>query len=309
VTTSGNFEIVGRAKDPEHPVSTSVSAVSPNIFQTLGIPLLAGRLFQASDTSEAQMSIVVNQAFVHSYFPNEDPIGKQLKLGDKGPHQVATIVGVVGNTHAKSQAESAGPQIDFSYLQLTPQDPMTSNFLGFFSQIAVRTNGDPTTVMPSIRKVLREFDSDLSINEMQTMSELVESSMGKQTLAARLLWIFAGTALLISIAGIYGSLAYHVSQRTRDIGLRMAFGASRSEVVTMVLRQSTAMVCAGIAVGIIAALIVGRALSSFLFGVGAHDLFTIATVSLLLGLFALVASYVPARRASRIDPIKALRYE
>lgn len=255
------------------------------------------------------MSVVVSQAFAHTYFPNEDPIGKQLKMSEKGPHKTGTIIGVVGNTHAKSQAKSIAPQVYISYLQLTDKDPMTPFILGFFSQIAVRTNGDPTAIMPSIRKVLRESDPDLTVNDMQTMTEKVESSMGKQTLAARLLWIFAGTALLISIAGIYGSLAYHVSQRTRDIGLRMAFGASRAEVIAMILRQSAIVVCVGISIGIIAALAAGRALSSFLFGVGSHDVLTITVVSLLLTGFALLASYIPARRASLIDPIKALRYE
>jgi ABC-type antimicrobial peptide transport system permease subunit len=156
---------------------------------------------------------------------------------------------------------------------------------------------------------LREFDPDLAVTDIRTMQDLVDRSLGSQTLAVRLLWIFAGSALLIALAGIYGLLAYNVSQRTRDIGLRMALGASRNNVVQMVLRQAVLLLVIGVGIGIVAAISVGNVLRSFLYGVVPYDAITIAGVCLLLLACGLIASYIPARRASRIDPIKALRWE
>ncbi len=234
----GTFEIIGRPKDPANKPEAAVRAVSPSLYQTLGIRLLRGRLLSDSDGPANEAAAVVNQAFVKKYFPNENPLGQKLKIADTGPHGVLTIVGVVDNTHQNTMSEDTQPEINMSYLQLGPNDELTPYILASFTNIAVRAHVAPSTVIPEIRTTLREFDPDLAVTDIRTMQDLVDRSLGSQTLAVRLLWIFAGSALLIAIAGIYGLLAYNVSQRTRDIGLRMALGASRGNVIQMVLRQA-----------------------------------------------------------------------
>ena len=306
----GSFDIVGRAKDPANKTTAAVRAVSPNIYSILKIRLLKGRLFDDADTESAPAAAVVNEALVKAYFPNEDPLGQQLKLADKdGPHAIATIVGVVDNTNQTSLAEPVQPEIDLSYLQMAPQDELTPYLTGAFTNLVVRSSGDPDILITELSKTLRDFDPELVVLKTQTMQDLVDTSLGSQTLAVRLLWIFAGSALLIAIAGIYGLLAYNVSQRTRDIGLRMALGATRSNVTQLVLRHAVVLLGLGVVIGIVAAVSAGSVLRSFLYGVVPYDLATIVAVSLLLLACGLVASYIPARRASRIDPMKALRWE
>ena len=306
----GSVDIVGRAKDPANKTIAAIRAVSPNVYRIMKIRLLKGRLFNDSDAAGAPAAAVVNQALVKAYFPNEDPLGHQLKVGDKdGPHAVATIVGVVDDTNQTTLSAPVQPEIDLSYLQLTPQDELTPYLTGAFTNLVVRSTGNPDMLITELSKALRDFNPDLVVLKTQTMQDLVDTSLGSQTLAVRLLWIFAGAALLISIAGIYGLLAYNVSQRTRDIGLRMALGATRGNVIQLVIRQAVLLLAIGVAIGIVAALSIGTVLRSFLYGVVPYDATTIAGVCLLLLASGLLASYIPARRASRIDPIKALRWE
>jgi ABC-type antimicrobial peptide transport system permease subunit len=206
-------------------------------------------------------------------------------------------------------SEEVQPEINLSYLQLGPDDELTPYILASFTTLVLRTHSDPSTVIPELRTALREVDPDMAVTDVRTMQDVVDTSLGSQTLAVRLLWIFAGTALLISIAGIYGLLAYNVSQRTRDIGLRMALGATRSNVIKMVMRQAVLLLLMGTGIGIVAALSAGSVLRGFLYGVVPYDAATIIGVCVLLLACGLMASYIPARRASRIDPIKALRWE
>lgn len=305
----GSFEIVGRPKDPANKTTAAVRAVSPSLYSTLRIKLLRGRLLSDSDGSGSPAVAVVNESFVKRYFPEQNPLGQELKISDKGPHGTATIIGVVENTHQTAMSQEAQPEINVSYLQLGPEDELTPYILASFTSLALRTHVPPSTVIPEVRTTLREVDPDLAVVDVRSMQELVDTSLGSQTLAVRLLWIFAGAALLISIAGIYGLLAYNVSQRTRDIGLRMALGATRGNVIQLVLRQAVLLLVIGVAIGIAAALSAGTVLRSFLYGVVPYDAMTIAGVCLLLLACGLFASYIPARRASRIDPIKALRWE
>ena len=307
--SGGSFEIIGRPKDPANKPLAAVRAVSPSYYATMGIGLLQGRLFTDSDGPAEPAFAVVNEALVKKYFRGQNPLGQQLKIGDKGPHAIATIIGVVDDTHQTTMSDATEPQIDISYLQLTPEDDLTPYILASFTNLALRTHGDPSAVIPSMRTVLRNFDPAMAVMDIRTLQELVDTSMGSETLAVRLLWIFAGAALLIAIAGIYGLLAYNVSQRTRDIGLRMALGATRDNVLGLVLRHALVLLGLGVAAGVIAAICVSSVLRSFLYGVVPYDAATIVTVSLLLLACGLLASYIPARRASRIDPMKALRWE
>ncbi len=305
----GSFEVVGRPKDPANKLTSSIRAVSPSLYSTLGIRLLRGRLFSDSDGPSSEAAAIVNQAFVKKYFAGRNPLQQRLKIGEKGPHAIVTIVGVVEDTHQTGMSDDVQPEIDVSYLQLASDDELTPYILASFTNLLLRTNVAPEAVVPSLRTTLREFDPDLALTDIRTMEELVDTSMGRQTLAVRLLWIFAGSALLISIAGIYGLLAYNVSQRTRDIGLRMALGATRSNVVGLVLQHALILLGLGLGIGVIAALSAGSVMRSFLYGVVPYDASTIIAVSLLLCACGLVASYIPARRASRIDPMTALRCE
>lgn len=307
--SGGSFDIIGRPKDPANKTVADVRAVSPSLYSTLGIRLLRGRLFTDSDGPQTSAAAIVNEAFVKKYFANENPLGHQLKMADKGPHAIATIVGVVEDTHQTAMSDEAQPEVNVSYLQLTPADELTPYILASFTNLALRTHVDPSAVIPSVRTTLREFDPDLAVVDIRTMQDLVDTSLGSQTLAVRLLWMFAVSALLISIAGIYGLLAYNVSQRTRDIGLRIALGATRSNVVQLVLRQAVLLLGFGVAIGVAAAISAGSVLRSFLYGVVPYDASTIVAVCLLLLACGLIASYIPARRASRIDPIRALRWE
>jgi predicted permease len=304
----GSFEILGRPKDPSNKSVADVRVVSPSLYHTLGIRLLQGRLFSDADGPAAAAVAVVNQALVRKYFPGQNPLGQQLKIADSGPHAVVTIVGVVENTHQTSMSAEAQPEINIPYAQLVPGDEMQP-IMTAFTNVALRTHVAPTAVISSLRSALRELDPDLAVLDVRTMQDLVDTSLGSQTLAVRLLWIFAGSALLISIAGIYGLLAYNVSQRTRDIGLRMALGATRFNVVRMILRQAVLLLGLGVVIGVVTAIAAGNVLRSFLYGVVPYDASTIAVVSLLLLACGLLASYIPARRASRIEPMKALRWE
>jgi predicted permease len=304
----GSFDIVGRPQDPANKTHAAIRAVSPSLYPTLGIRLRQGRLFSQSDGPQAA-GAVVNEAFVRKYFRGQNPLGQQLKISDKGPHGTVTIIGVVEDTHQTAMSEDVQPEINLSYLQLGPDDELTPYVLASFTNLVLRTHSDPAMVIPELRTALREVDPDMAVLDVRPMQDVVDTSLGSQTLAVRLLWIFAGSALLISIAGIYGLLAYNVSQRTRDIGLRMALGASRPNVIRMVLQHAVLLLGIGVAIGVVAAVSAGNVLRSFLYGVVPYDASTIAAVSLLLAACGLVASYIPARRASRIDPIKALRWE
>jgi len=305
----GSFDIVGRPKDPANKVTGAIRAVSPSLYSTLGIRLLRGRLFSESDGPQAAAEAVVNQAFAQKYFRGQNPLGRQLKISEKGPHAIVTIIGVVEDTHQTAMSDDVSPEIDLSYLQLGPDDELTPYILASFTNFALRTHVDPSSVVPGVRTTLRDFDPDLAVVDARSMQEVLDTSLGSQTLAVRLLWIFAGAALLISIAGIYGLLAYNVSQRTRDLGVRMALGATRTNVIGLVLRQAVLLLGIGVGIGVVAALSASSVLRSFLFGVVPYDAATILAVSALLLACGLFASYIPARRASRIDPVKALRWE
>jgi predicted permease len=282
----------------------------PDYLRTIGIPLLRGRFFTPEDTTKSPCVMVIDSLFARTYFPDNDPLMQTLSAGFS-PIGPCRIVGVVGHVrHLLLQDPSTYTQIQ-AYLPLY-QDPDKWVPLNYPSaKIVIRTPLDAATVMPSIKKAVYAGGSDQPVYDVHAMQEIVSESMSSQRFPMILLGTFAGLSLLLASVGIYGVISYSVSQRAHEIGIRMALGADTRDVFWMVVGQGLALALAGLAIGVVAALILTRQLSSFsllLYGVGASDPLTFATVSVILILVAVLACYIPARRAMRVDPMEALRY-
>lgn len=268
-------QIFGRPNQSKQASTAELRIVSPELYRTLGIRLLSGRLFTNTDTQSAPRVVVVNQTFVRKYLPDVEPLGQQVRTAGSGPHKFSSIVGVVEDTHQRSIAEVVAPEIDLCYRQLVPTDEDDFAYiLGMIIQVAVRTKTDPTSVIPSIRAVLQPINPEVPAN-ISTMQNIVDRSLSSQILAARLIGIFAACALLIAIIGLYGLLAYNVSRSTRDIAVRLALGATRSNVLAIVMRQAALLLGIGIAIGLVISIQTARLIRSYLYGVGTHDAYKI----------------------------------
>ena len=286
--------------------------VSPEIQQIFGFKMLAGRFFDSQDTVNSQPVVVVNRAFANLYAPNKhDPaslIGKQLfgfKLRKNAPFMVA---GIVDAERQANISESSQPEVEVCLPQVSPgsyeYEPSTAAI-----DLAVRTESAPDSIIPALRSTLRYANPEFAHATFDTMNQMVEDSYGSQRLAAHLLEIFGASALLLSIAGLYGLLAWVVAQRTREMGIRIALGAPRGNLVWLVLRQAGGMLLVGVACGAGLAWMTARFVRAYLYGVSAHDGWTMAAAAALLCASGLLAAYIPARRAARVDPIVALRAE
>jgi putative ABC transport system permease protein len=271
--------------------------IDGDYFGAMRIPLLAGRVFDRQDSTESRNVVIVNEPFVAKYFPNENPVGKHLKMFEGKPEFVVReIVGVVaGNKHFALQ-ESLRPEM------FKPGSFMRTN-------VVVRSAGDPAMLTPVVREALRAIDPDEATSTFRTMDDVVSSSASGERFNTLLLGAFASIALLLTAAGIFGVLSYLVTQRTREIGLRMALGAQPEEVLRVIVGHGLRLVLLGLCIGVAAALVVTRWMSSVLFDVKPTDPLTFAAVAVLLTVVAFLASYIPARRAMRVDPMVALRYE
>ena len=232
-----------------------------------------------------------------------------MKLWHITPAKDAEIVGVLDDLRQSAVAEPATPEIEVSIAQMTPEAGIYRTMEGNAMDLAVRTDRDPKLMIPELREVLRQADPALAGSNFTTMNQVVEDSYGSQALAAHLLEIFAGSALLLCVAGLYGLLAYVVSQRTRELGVRFALGAQRGDVVWLVMRQAGVMVICGVVIGLAMALVAGRLVRSYLYEVSAHDGWTLAAVAVVLTLSGALAAYLPAMRAAAVDPVEALRAE
>ena len=276
--------------------------VSPEYFAAMRIPLKKGRLFGPQDTQDSPRVAMIDEQFVKKYFPHTDPIGKRITFGSapgKTDSTWITIVGVVG--HAAHEGLDAEPRIQyyFSASQVGLQG-MT---------VAMRTTGNPVALLPAAREAVHAIDPSLPLSGVTTMDQLVESSVGQRRLSMILLGVFSVIAALLASIGIYGVMSYSVTQRTRELGIRMALGADRTGVLRLVVWQGMALAGLGIVIGLVAAFALTRFLSNQLFGVGATDLGTFGSVSALLVAIAFLATLVPAMRATRVDPVVALRDE
>ena len=276
--------------------------VSADYFRALNIPLVQGRTFNERDTENAPLVIIVNQALAARDFPNEDPVGKRINLGNMDPKGQPVwweIVGVAANVRSLELREEATPEFYLSALQDT--------FRNMF--VVVRTSVEPTSVAASVRRAAAEVDKTAAVSDIKTMEHIVNDAVTQPRFNLFLLGLFSGIALLLSAAGIYGVTAYSVTQRTHEFGIRMALGAQVSDVLKMIVKQGMVLIAIGIAVGLLASFALTRLLRTLLFGVTVTDPLTFVAITLLLTAVALLACYIPARRATKVDPLVALRYE
>ena len=283
----------------------------PDYLRTMGIPLLRGRFFSPEDTANSPCVMVIDSVLADRYFPDSDPLGQTLSAGFS-PVGPCRIVGMVGHVKQWALNDSSTDIQSQAYFPLY-QDPDQWVPLNYRNMtIVVRTPLDVASVMPAIKSAVYGAGSDQPIFNVETMQQIVSESMSSQRFPMILLGTFAGLALLLASVGIYGVISYSVAQRIHEIGIRMALGAHKRDVFRMVVGQGLALALAGLAIGVVAALILTRVLSSFsllLYGVGASDPVTFITVSVMLLFVAVVACYIPTRRAMRVDPMVALRYE
>jgi predicted permease len=295
-------------EDPEHPVSkgqqpnASVDVVSAKYFQTMGIPLVAGRDFSDGDTEDSPQVMIVTQAFAAKYFPGENVVGKKLKPGagtgkPEGPPW-REIVGVVGDIRHGATERQMDPMYYLPASQL-------STWCCLYS--VVRTGMDPMSLEPEVRSLVMSMDRDIPVTDVHTMRDLIGMQLAQPRFAMVLLGAFAGLALVLTVVGLYGVMAYSVSRRTRDIGVRLALGAGRRAVLQMVLRHAALLVLAGMAIGVTATLASASVLKSLLYGTPSRDPLVLAEVCAVVALAGLLAAWLPARRAASVDPTRALR--
>jgi putative ABC transport system permease protein len=300
----GNTTVVNVEGDPIPPrgqeLEANIRTVSDNYFQTLGVPVISGREFDSRDKADAPQVVIIGKTMADRLFAGRDPIGRRLKYsGIEAPP--LNIVGVVGNVKITGLDQETRPVIYYPFRQ-------NSSTL---ANLVVRTNADPNAVSASIRNEIRNLEPAAAIFNVQAMPELIASSPAAfmRRFPATLIGVFAGLALLLSSIGIYGVVSYSVSQQTHYIGVRMALGARASDILKLILKQGLIIALAGIAIGSLGAYILMRLLQSLLFEVAANDASTYAVVAGALFLIALLACYLPARRATKVDPLVALRYE
>jgi putative ABC transport system permease protein len=274
-------------------------SVTPDYFAVFRIPLLRGRLFTGRDRAGAPKVLLVTETAARHLFPGEDPIGKhvELQIWDEG-EQVAEVVGIVGDVRYDGIEHPARDDVYISYWQ----DPYGGN-------LAVRVAGDPMSFAPLIRSAIHALDKNLPVYDVKTMDEQLANATSRLRFSAVLLGVFAALALALAAIGLYGVVAYSVAARTREIGIRLALGAKREDVFKLVIGDGLLLCLAGLLIGIPGALAATRVLSSFLYDTKPNDPIALAAVSLLLIAVALIAAYVPARRAMKVDPMVALRYE
>jgi putative ABC transport system permease protein len=298
----GDFKLGDRRLPPD--AIAVKPAVSPGYFRAMGIPLVRGRSFDEHDTLKSTPVAMVDESFARRFWPNRDPIGKRISFADqpKADSDWMTVVGVAGSIHQQNPAAQI----------MTVYQPVAQVEGLFFLQevsFVVRSNANAASLAPALRAQVWNVDKDLPVSTITSMQDLLYASTAEPRFQTRVLTSFSSIAFLLAIVGIYGVMAYSVTQRTQEIGIRMAIGARRGHIVGMILWRSAALVAGGLAIGLAGAWAATRVLKNFLFEVTPFDPLTFAVVSLLLASVALVACYIPARRASAIDPLVALRYE
>ncbi len=291
--------IEGWQPKPGENLAIDNAGVGPGYHEMLGIPFVVGRGFTERDNANAPGVAIVNETFARTFFPNQNPLGKRIST-DLRQQKWLEIIGVTRDHRLHDLTEAPFPHLDLPLLQRPP---------GGFARLAVRTKLEPMTLFPTVRKEALALNAQVSIESPTTLDDEVKSTMAVARMASTLTSLFGLTALLLAAIGLYGVMSYAVSRRTREIGIRMALGAPQRSVLRLVLQQGLWLTGIGIAVGLLTALFLTRLLQSLLYGVGVTDPLTFASVALLLTAVALLACYLPARRATKIDPMIALRCE
>jgi len=297
------YKIAGRPVAPQDEPSAAIRFITPNFFKALQVPMVKGREFTEQDRETAPAVIIINEALARREFPNEDPLGKQMLIGygnsDNDGQTPRTIIGVVKDMRIISVRGKPEPQYYLPYAQMT------------FSSLAValRTANQPAALASALRNEMKNLDADIALFNVRPYEEVVAASIGQARFNASLLATFGGVALLLASVGVYGVMAYSVNQRTHEIGIRMALGQRRTSVLSMILRQTLTLTGIGLVIGIIGAFALTRLMETMLFNVDPTDPVTFLEVSLVLMVVAALAGYFPALRATRVDPMIALRYE
>jgi putative ABC transport system permease protein len=290
------LRVEGRAPQPGGvEVLAPIARVNADYFRTMGIALRAGRFFGDGDIAGAPGVAVLSETLAHKLFPDEDPLGKRFSIGDRS----TTVIGVVNDIRYTGLDGEVEQAVYLSYRQL-PRAGMA---------LLLRSTAEPSNLAPALRSAVHEVDPALPVYDVVTMEERLSNSVAARRFNLLLLGGFAALALLLACVGVYGVIAYIVTGRTQEVGIRMALGAQSADVVRLFIKQGMALVMLGVGIGLLGAYALTRVMSSLLFGVSANDVGTFAGVTMLLSLVALLACYLPARRAAQIDPLVALRHE
>jgi len=293
------FRIEGRPEPPPGEVpATNYYAVSPDYFQAMGIPLLRGRLFTERDRQGTPLVAVINETMAERFFPEDEPIGQRIQL-TQGSRTFSEIVGIVGDVKQYGLDTDAPAQTYEPFLQR----PFSS------MNVVVRTAENPAGLNAAVRREVLAIDKDQPLSYVMTLEEQLATSVARERASMRLMTIFGAVALLLAAVGLYGVVAYSVAQRTKELGIRIAFGANSGDVLRLVVRQGMTLALIGVAVGVVAAFAMSRAVASLLYGVTAIDPATFTLVPLVLIAAAFLASCVPAIRVTKLDPLVALREE
>jgi putative ABC transport system permease protein len=302
------MSIEGGEGENKTPQGICQSWVLGDYLQTMGIPLLRGRTFGPEDRLETQPVAIVSQSFARKFWPSQDSIGKRIRWGVRDPWE--TIVGVVGDVNQGPFSDPLAPHVYRPYNQLPAAFLENDPFGDWHAMnLALRTQADPSSLAAAILAQVHSLDPDLAVANIRTMTQVISSSVAGARFNTILIGTFAGVALFLAAIGVYGVLAYTVTRRTHEIGIRMALGAKREDVLRLVVGQGLKLTFIGVAIGAVVALALTRFLASLLYGVKPADPLTFVLVSVALAGAAALACYLPARRAAKVDPMVALRYE
>lgn len=302
--TSDSFTIEGRPPIPkESEPSTEYHVVTPRYFDSMGIPLLSGRDFAHTDTKQSPNVVVINETFARRHFTGENPLGHRLKLQGQ-ERDPLLIVGVVGNVRQLGLDEQPPPEVFVPFLQ----DPLSETYQRSMTIVA-QTKSDPGAIAGSLRSALASFDKSLPVYALKPMTEHLRDSLARRRFNLILLTVFSCVALVLAAVGIYGVISYGVTQRTHEMGIRMALGAKPRDVLSLVVRQAMLLALGGVGIGLLASWALTRLMKGLLFSVSVTDPMTFVAIALLMTLIALIACLIPALRATKVDPLVALRYE